>query len=198
VELPDFVTHYHLSDRAPFLNLSDLEGDRLWEVVGELMEMRRSTPSARVFGRPYVELRRLTEERLRELFIARGGRPERSAPHYFCLGSCAWFKGLYGGLEEVVVPLSALPSEATSVTLPDSVTAMGLGVRFGLPDDSRPYHGRVFLLEELPELVAEYGLPSGEVDDFYEGYESRPFEKYIEVQLWSDEPIASLRLASSA
>jgi hypothetical protein len=112
-------------------------------------------------------------------------------------------------MAEVVLPLAMLPSDVTSVTYPDSFTAMGLGPDYGLPYDHRPYHGRVFRLEELPDLVATYGLPTDEADapgssegvgvDGYDGYQHRPFEKYIEVQLWADGPLdprgmADLRL----
>jgi hypothetical protein len=32
-----------------------------------------------------------------------------------------------------------------------------------------------------------------DTDDPYEGYERRPFEKYVEIQLWSDTPIERFR-----
>jgi hypothetical protein len=92
-------------------------------------------------------------------------------------------------MREVVVPLGAFPPEVTSVTYPDSFTAMAFGPRFGLPHQARPYHEQVFLLAELPELVARYGLPRDESDPVYDDYPMRPFEKYIEVQLWADEPL---------
>ena len=66
---------------------------------------------------------------------------------------------------------------------------MAFGPRFGLPHDARPYHQRVFRIEELREVVARHGLPPDEAEARYEDYASRPFEKYIEIQLWSDEPV---------
>ena len=33
--IPDFVTHYYLPDRGPFLNLSDLDAARSVEVLAE-------------------------------------------------------------------------------------------------------------------------------------------------------------------
>ena len=84
-----------------------------------------------------------------------------------------------------------VPGDDTSFTYPDSFTAMGFGTRFGLPHETRPYHGRVFQLHELGEAIATYGFPSDDADEDYDGYQHRPFEKYIEVQLWSDEPIRS-------
>lgn len=152
-----------------------------------------------------MELRRRTETRLRARFVAAGGTPQRVSPHYFVLGSSSWYRGLAADMAEVVLPLAMLPSDVTSVTYPDSFTAMGLGPDYGLPHDHRPYHGRVYRLEELPDLVATYGLPPDEADppggsegvavDGYDGYERRPFEKYIEVQLWADGPLGAPGMA---
>jgi len=122
------------------------------------------------------------------LFVEAGGSPVRRAPHYCILGSSSWYRGLSPDTREVVLPLHDLPSEVTSFTYPDSFTAMGFGPHFGLPQEPRPYHGHVYRLEQLPEIVAQYGLPDDR-DLAYEGYQRRPFEKYIEVQVWSDEPL---------
>ena len=55
-----------------------------------------------------------------------------------------------------------------------------------------PYHGRVFRMHELPGIVQRYGLPDDTADEDYSGYHQRPFEKFIEVQIWSDEPVRHL------
>ncbi len=194
---PTFVTHYHLADKPPFLNLSDIAGDEREKVIEELAERRAAGQSRRVFGPRYMNLRRLTEARLHELFVGAGGHPERTAPHYFVLGTCRWFRELAASSCEVILPLSVLPSAATSFTYPDSFTAMGYGPLFGLPDESRPYHGTVFRLEQLDDVVRTYGLPDDSPDATYAGYQNRPFEKYIEVQLWSDQPIQHLLQGAS-
>ncbi len=188
IPVPDFATHYHLADKPPFLNLSDLTTTERAVVMRDLDDRRVNSGLKRVFGRRYMELRALTEARLHDLFLEAGGRPTRISPHYFVLGSSEWYRGLSPGTREVVIALEDLPSEVTSFTYPDSFTAMEFGPRFNLPQEPRPYHGRVFRMEELPEIVAQYGLPD-DGDTAYEGYQNRPFEKYIEVQLWSDEPL---------
>ncbi len=110
-------------------------------------------------------------------------------------------------MEHVQLPLSALPAEKTSITYPDSFTAMGFGAVVGraqesrpyhgqvflvreLPrQESRPYHGQVFLVRELPRLVERYGVPSPSWTREHEAWTSWPDETYIEVQLWSDDPV---------
>jgi hypothetical protein len=92
-------------------------------------------------------------------------------------------------MQAVTIPLSELPSEVTSFTYPDSFTAMGLIAEYGLPYEPRPYHLRVFRLEELTHIVGVHGLPPDAEPLAYAGYERLTFEKYIEVQVWSDEPV---------
>jgi hypothetical protein len=67
---------------------------------------------------------------------------------------------------------------------------MRFGAQFGIGCEPRPYHGRVFLLGELPGLVEQFGIPDPSWDGDYQAWASWPAEAYIEVQLWSDEPIA--------
>jgi hypothetical protein len=188
-DYPDFVTHYHLPGAAPFLNLSDLATEELSAVLLALDKRREAGDHQRVFGSRYMDLRRRTETRLLKLFRQAGGRPQRGAPHYFVLGESAWYRGLAPGMQAIVLPIAELPSAVTSFTYPDSFTATGLVAEFGLPYEPRPYHNRVFRIEELREVVKRFGLPSEEPDPVYQGYEHRTFEKYIEVQVWSDAPV---------
>ena len=115
---------------------------------------------------------------------------ERSSPHYFVLGTSGWFEGLSPNMASVRVDLDDLPAEFTSITYPDSVVAMRCGIDFGLPDVAKPYHDQVFLLDELGGLTEKYGLPDGRADDGYDGYESREFEKFIEIQVWTDDVLS--------
>jgi hypothetical protein len=186
------VTHYHLADKRPFLNLSDLNESDLARVLEDMLQRRQSGRLQRVFGARYMALRRLTEAWLRALFINAGGCPQRSGPHYFVLGSSSWYRGLSPDMRAVTMTLSDLPATQTSVTYPDSFTAMGFLPDFGLPYRPRPYHGTVFRLDELPELVRRYGIPPDAKPANYTGYQLRPFEQYIEVQLWADEPLRQL------
>lgn len=189
---PDFITHYHSQADRPFLNLSDLEPNELGEVIEGLKQRRADNPGyKRTFGKRYMDFRRRTETKLRGLFEARGGEPERLSPHYFVLGECAWFSGLYPDSEAVTLDWRSLPKKAVSFTYPDSFVSMRLGPDYGLPPDPlEPYHERVFFMDELADVVAEHGLPDGDVDETYEGYHKRKFEKYIEVQVWTDDPVA--------
>jgi hypothetical protein len=148
------VTHYYLAGRRPFLSLSELGETQLAAVLADLGALRRAGKQHRPFGPRYMHLRRRTEARLRELFTAAGGQPRRPAPHYFVLGDSPWYEGLGQNMQQVQLPLAALPASQTSITYPDSFTAMAPGTSSGPGHQARPYHGRVFLLGELPGLVS--------------------------------------------
>ncbi|KRF12286.1 hypothetical protein ASG90_14970 [Nocardioides sp. Soil797] len=182
-EIPDFITHYHLPDREPFLNLSDLDDDQLVDVLADLDS---GAGTSRRFGPSYVALRRASEELLRARFIRRGGRPERAVPHYFVLGESEWFEGLYDDPRQVRFPLDELPADQISFTIPDSLTAMGLLPDFGIHLEPRGHHGKVFLIRELGEVAAHHGLPSSARPDDYTGHQFEDFEHYTEVQVWTD------------
>jgi hypothetical protein len=183
--LPDYVTHYYVQGRPPFLNLSELT-QPAWDSTRKVLEEERATRrSSRVFRRRYLEFRQATEVKLRDLFVVAGGTPERDAPHYFVLGSSKWFQGLSCDMQQLVIPLDALPDSATSMTIPDSITSMGLGGDYGIPVDPQPHHDRVFRLSEFADAVQTFGIPEDRPGS-YEGYQYRSFELYAEVQVWSD------------
>ncbi|NTI46380.1 hypothetical protein G6L94_32625 [Agrobacterium rhizogenes] len=194
IMIPDFITHYHPLEDPPFQNLSDASDDELPFIIARLSH-RRAAGSKRIFGRVYMDYRRQTEAKLKDLFVKAGGRPERSAPHYFVLGTSKWFANLYPEVGDVRFPLSTFPPETISFTYPDSCVSMRLGPNFGLPPDpQRPYHETVFRIIELEKIIGKYGLPRDDADDgaAYADYHLREFERYIEVQVWTDAPIRAL------
>lgn len=70
---------------------------------------------------------------------------------------------------------------------------MGMLKRFGLSHEARPYHGKVFRLDQIDAVVREFGFPAGSSASGYREYHKEDLEIYIEAQLWSDEPINKLK-----
>ncbi|PZD75326.1 hypothetical protein C1752_00179 [Acaryochloris thomasi RCC1774] len=189
--IPNFITHYHLADKAPFLNLSDLSERERASVLSELQERYRSEDGfKRQYGKRYMQLRQLTEARLRDLFISRSGKPQRHSPHYFVLGKSFWFKNLHPNTREVRISLDYLRDKSVSFTYPDSFVSMGFMPEFSIKVAPQPYHEKVYLLNELPEVVAKFGLPQDDFSMQYQNYSNEEFEKFIEVQVWDDSPLA--------
>jgi hypothetical protein len=185
LKTPQFITHYFLPENGPLRSLSDLPLGSVDPIFEEFLTRHKRDPLyRRRFGRDYLVRRQAVEERLRELFIARGGKPKRKHPFYFLLGTSPWFKNLNNGHHELRLKIEDLNPETTSLTYPDSFIS--------LTKSTKPYHNKVFLLREIEELNRLYGLPSNDHMVPYDLYWETDFELYVEVQIW-DDPEAILR-----
>ncbi len=173
--LPDFLSHYYEAAQGPFRSLSTLppqEAERVLEGIrqrGETFASRRAAD--------YLTIRRGLEERVRALFIARGGAPVLARPHYLILGACPWLLSWYRDGRELRVPLECFDPAIVSFTYGDTFPAM----RY---NDGRPYRDQIYTLAELPALVREFGLPQVWNADGAHGP-----DRYIEAQVWSDAPL---------
>ncbi len=173
---PDTLHHYYEAAQGPFRNLSDLslaEAEVVLEGIrreGSIFASRRAPD--------YMCVRRELEARIRQLFIARGGRPRRAVPHYMTLGPCPWVKEWYRDGRELCIPLGAFDPLSISFTYGDLFPAM----RYR---DGKPYRGQVYTVSDLPELVHRFGLPQ----EWNPEGKLAP-ERYIEAQVWDDAPLA--------
>jgi hypothetical protein len=173
--LPDFLSHYYACEKGPFRNLSDLPAEEAESLLNHLRTAGIGFASQR--GDDYLTIRRELEARVRALFIAKGGQPQRSVPHYMILGRCAWVRSWYVEGCEVCVPLANFAADQVSFTYGDTFPAM----RYS---DGKPYRGQVYTLADLPSLIEHYGLPQERNPDGARGP-----DRYIEAQVWSDAPL---------
>lgn len=180
INIPDFLTHYYDVARGPFRSLTALAPDEADRIQAQLCADGSGFASQR--APDYLAIRRELEARIRALFVARGGQPQRATPHYWIVGACDWVLGWYEQGAAVQLPLAGLDPAWISLTYGDSFPAM----RYG---DGKPWRGQVFTLAELPELVALFGLPQ----DWNPDGSSGP-DRYIEAQVWSDAPLRALGL----
>lgn len=178
--IPDVLTHYYDAARGPFRSLTALpvaEGDRLQAQIaaqGRVFASQRAPD--------YLAVRRDLEQRIRQLFVAKGGCPERDTPHYFIVGACDWLLTWYEQPAWISVPVAEVDPAVVSLTFGDSFPAM----RF---QDGKPWRGHVYTLRDLPDLVVRFGLPQQWNADGALGP-----DRYIEAQVWSDGPLRALGL----
>lgn len=191
--MPSYITHYFVRGSEPFLSISELDDTSWLKLCNDLAARRATDPTYhRRFGPKYRGVRLEAEAVLRSRFLEVGGRIDREAPIYFCLGSSEWWAG-FCDHEEVRIELRDIDPRTISFTYPDSLTSMGMLKRFGLRHDAKPYHGKVFRLDQIDSAVREFGLPAGYSPSGYREYHKEDLEIYIEAQLWSDEPIRRLK-----
>ncbi len=168
--LPDTLIHYYERARGPFCSLSDLELEQAEVVLAQIRQRGDVFASRR--APDYVRVRFELEERIRELFCLKGGQPQRARPLYFVLGECEWCRQWYREAAEVRVALARVTPAAVSFTYGDLFPAMRV-------QDGKPYRGQVYTLAELPDLVAEFGLPQ-----VWNADGKLAPERYIEAQVW--------------
>lgn len=171
----DSLYHYYEAHKGPFLSLSTLPADEAQRIMELIRQDARLFASRRAAD--YLAVRKALEIQLRDLSMQKGGSPSLLRPHYMIVGACPWLEQWYREGAALQIPLSAFRMEQISFTYGDSFPAM----RY---QDGKPYRGQVYTLPELPELIAEYGLPQ----EWNAAGQHGP-ERYIEAQIWDDEPL---------
>jgi hypothetical protein len=172
---PDSLYHYYEASKGPFLNLSDFPLEEAERILSEIRQKGEVFASRR--DEDYVRIRKELEDKIRRMFIAKGGKPVRERRHYMILGACPWLIDWYKDGRELRVPLAAFRAEIISFTYGDTFPAMRR-------QDGKPYRGQVYTLDELAELIRLHGLPQ----EWNPGGEVGP-DRYIEAQVWDDTPI---------
>ena len=188
----DYLTHYYKPGRRPFQSLSALPEDEAVRIMQDLYE--ETVFSAR-FKDPsqYLRDRKQTEQWVRRKFIEKGGCPREPHPVYMVLGGSRWIKAhalLEGALGEIRIPLSVFQPGDVSFTYPDSMISQWFGAdqpqEYYLPD----YHGKVFTLAEILDIVEARGVP----EECWETHLPDDLAPYIEAQVWNHDPLSKYAL----
>ncbi|SDW78269.1 hypothetical protein [Paenibacillus sp. CF384] len=171
--------HYYDKRLGPFRNLSSLPMEQAEEVQRQLVREGKGFASRR--SADYLTIRRELEAAAREIFIAKGGKPQQLYPHYMTLGACGWIEEWFeeGGLLQI--PLDEFEVDSVSFTYGDLFPTM----RF---NDDRAYRKQVYTRLEIENIIEQYGLPQQWNADGAFGP-----ERYIEVQVWDEHVIGSYK-----
>ena len=174
--------HYYNKDSKPFLNLSDLE---LAEANDLMEKFRRERPDSYCAKRPteYMANRLYYENILREEFQKKGGKMQREVPHYMVVEPCKWLRSWYENSAYIKIPIQEFDLQTLSFTYGDSHPTFSDRV-----NDGKEYRKKLYMYDEILEIIDKYGLPQ----DWNEDGQFGP-ERYIEVHVWSDETINRYR-----
>ena len=102
-------------------------------------------------------------------------------------GQSAWFAGLYDDAQAIKIRLSDLPPEVTSFHLDRQHHRIRPRTHLGVPQPVEPWKRELYRLDQLDLTIANSLGSSGEGG--YEVYQQRLLDHYVEIQLWSDEPV---------
>jgi hypothetical protein len=188
-DIPTTLLHLYMNPDGPFRSISEMPQDEASRLMDQMTETNtwyppRFTPEKR---EDYMNARRRSEERLSAAFIAKGGSPLREHPFYLVLETPE-VQTFWPAANRVRVPLDALPSGVVSFTYLDSMVCDALlNAPECVPSNCKQFAGltclsEVYRVEELPDLIGEFGLPEG---------------TYLEAQVWADEPLKPYRKTSN-
>lgn len=175
--IPQIITHNYDPDHGAFGNICDLPDSEAEHILGALRVSgkRRLKPD-------YLKRRRATEQWLRSERTRKLGPSRLNRPVYFFLGDFA------DGLDpsrplSVRLALSAFSPDMLTFTYGDSMSSLPIATRLEHVAIRKAYHGQVFTLDEIKNVVAAFGMP--------DKHAPSP-DRFIEVQIWDDEPIRRL------
>jgi hypothetical protein len=175
------LKHYYHKDDYPFKTLSSLSEQEALCVISNLSG--RNGDVYRRFNNPekYLKQRKETEDWVRTEFIKKGGQPISIYPQYFVIEQAIWIEEGYNGQSSTVqFPMSAFSPNQVSFTYPDSMISYWLKDQADKVFYHPEYHGKVFNLSEISQIISDFGIPHEE----WRTEESRKYDLFIEAQVW--------------
>lgn len=170
--------HYYDKNSMPFISLSDLPVEQANAVIDKI---KVTNPHSFCAKRQddYMKNRLYFENILRTEFLKKGGKVERQNPYYMVIEKCDWLASWYEDSAFIKIPIEEFDLSTLSFTYGDSHPTFSPRI-----NDGKEYRKKLYLYDEILEIIKKYGLPQ----DWNNGGEFGP-ERYIEVHIWSDKTI---------
>jgi len=185
--IPNFITHYYLSDRKPFLNLSDLSKEEMKPIVDGLNNRRKEGETYRGFSDWYFLQREEAEINLRKVYIEKGGMPKRKSPHYFTLGKSIGYEWVYkNNFKTIEIPINLIKSNLL-FSIGDTLWTFAKSYNPNQKIKNRWYQGNLYSYEETKEIINKIELDLNSHDSINK---NQIF--CIETFIWCDDELNEL------
>jgi len=129
--------------------------------------------------------RHVIEEILRTEFIKKGGVVLKKSPHYMTVEHSPWLSAWHENGAYVKIPIQEFDIKTISFTYGDAFPVFSDGHH---PMDDKEYRRKLYVYDEILELIKKYGLPQD-----WNGDGAFGPERYIEAHIWSDDTINNYR-----
>ena len=179
--IPDVITHNYDPVRGIGKNICDLPACQAEQILEEIRASRTRHIKVNYLKRRIAVEDWLTAERYKKL-----GATVLNRPIYFFLGNFADGEDP-SRPASLIMPLDAFQPEALTFTYPDSMASLPIATHEHHLFHRKPYHGRVFTLPEIKDVVSQFGLPGAH----WKTDTTMQYDKFIEVQVWDNRPIKS-------
>jgi hypothetical protein len=180
------LTHYYHKEEPPFRSLSVLNIEEALTIATQLQAKEGSV--YRRFKQPkkYLEARIATEKWLKEEFIKKGGEPKTTFPFYMVIENSTWIEEGYNGQsKKIQISVSEFNLKEISFTYPDSMISYWLKDKKQEPFYQPDYHGQVFRLDEIVQIIKKSGITVEE----WKLEKTRKYDIFIEAQIWNEQGI---------
>ncbi|OJF76785.1 MAG: hypothetical protein BKP49_05255 [Treponema sp. CETP13] len=167
-----YFYHYYENELGPLKNLSTLSQKDAQEIQNNFYKQNNKYASKRPTW--YIERRFELEKIVRSEFIKKGGKPKTFYPHYFVVEKCDWLESWYHNPTEIKISSEKINKQYISFTYGDMFPTFS-----DIVNDGKEYRKKVYLYDEITEIITKYGLPQNWNPDGLLGP-----ERYIEVQIW--------------
>ena len=185
-----FLYHYFERSFGPFRPLTALPMEEARQI---LLEQR----AAGHFGNPDVEVflrkRYARGKKLRDAFLARGGKPIRVSPIYLMLGEHKQWESAYDEPAVIKIPLAEFDRLTVSFTYGDSFAVFDPAL-FGAEE----YWNKLYFADEILGVINRNCFPPYVEYDFKRGVYPKDKRinhhlKYVEAHVWSDGVLENYR-----
>lgn len=173
-----YLYHYYDKRSGPFKSLTALPENETFTVLERIKQERPSSLSAQR-DIDYISKRMNCERIVREEAVKKGILMDILSPHYLVVEHSPWLSTWFEDPGVIKIPIEEFDTRKISFTYGDSMPTFSPRVK-----DGKEYRKKVYTYDEILDIIARYGLPQDWNDDGSYGP-----ERYIEAQVWTDEPI---------
>jgi len=175
-----FLYHYFDKKIGPFISLSDIPMDDAKNIINNIKTTKPDTQCA-TRQPAYMERRHEIEEILKREFVKKGGHIKRKSPYYMIVEHSPWLATWFENSAYVKIPIEEFNLKTVSFTYGDAFPVFSDN-RHKM--DDKEYRRKIYIYDEILDLITKYGLPQNWNNDGLYGP-----ERYIEAHVWCDEPI---------
>jgi len=185
-----YLYYYYERNLGPFRMLTDFTVDEARKIVTADIG-KKNTKYTDVEG--FLQMRYGCDARLREAFLARGGRVERNNPVYMMLGEHSSWATAYEKPAVIKIPLAEIDPMTVSFTYGDSFVIFEQN-KFSTEE----YWGKVYFRDEMLELISRIGYPP-QVDYDFKDEDHTKYSPvadhllYVEVHVWCNKLLNKYR-----
>lgn len=173
-----YLYHFYDKRSGPFKSLTAIPREEAFAVFENIKSERPDSLTAqRDTG--YITKRRNCERIVKNEAEKKGIIMDIPSPHYMVVEFSPWLSTWFEQPGEIKIPIEEFDTRKISFTYGDSMPTFSPRIK-----DGKEYRKQVYTYEEILKIIDKYGLPQDWNDDGAHGP-----ERYIEAQIWTNEPI---------